>query len=343
MVKKKDGSLGKTFDALLSPEEAERFVKLHEPIRTLVEFVDMQHNNVKDKASKVPTKLTQEYKNAEQSRGTLSKAMTALAEEMGVTDAKNAAYIGPMKNLKRTLEKLGDDQGAEIFDLGRGRILVRDPDKFVNLAKILKKKDEDGHLYAFKSDKVSIIKDKNYTEKVSKYGYGGSWNIAALIDLGKNRWGRVEMQAMPREFVKTYDDSHFLYEIMRLQEDAVNEKFRTPEQKKVIDVLIKANRALFDEVAVRTGFITLREGENLKDKLEHLTQEEADEVWDVLDYMQTEIGALSGKDPGWRQKTIQAMTNAKTSIHNMQRFTRRLTPTTRLNSAAPIDDYPNPV
>lgn len=340
MTKKKreKGSIGTSFDSLLPPDEAEQFVLLKENVDRLMSFVEAQHQNAKYvEKTKISSGLTQAYKNAEQSRGQLTRAMRALAVEVGVHDARNATMIGPMKNLARTMEKIEGQDYESIFDLGRGRILIHDPEKLKVFEKIIGKADKDGHIDAFKSDKLSIKKSKNYLKNFSDYGYGGSWNLAVEIDLGKNRAGKAEIQIIPREYVRYYDDSHWLYEIIRSQEDSVHEMMRTPEQIEVIDALKKANRALFDEAAVRTEFIQYREGASLKDKLQVLSEEEADRVWDILDQMQVSIESIQGKDPGWRTKTVQAMTNAKTSIHNMYRYTKKLNPNSRLNSGPSLD------
>ncbi len=239
------------------------------------------------------------------------KAMIALSREMGLVDSDNAAYMAPMKEWNRAVEKL-DLEGRNLHDLGRGRLLVRTPDKIEEFYKILKSKDKDGSIKAFSTDKVKIIDGSldDYLAEQRSSGYCGSINFDLEVDLGKGRVGTIEMQLMPRDYVETYDMSHHLFKMIRsLQE--IPPMWRSEEQSKVLSALKTANAALFDEVAERHGFIELR-----KKPYEQIDQKKLSDVNEILDRIRTEIDHLPGRKLKWREGTQTALTFAKTSVLN---------------------------
>lgn len=262
---------------------------------------------------KVETQLKQSFRHAEQARGKGMKAMTALAEAMGVLDHDNAGYMAPMKEWDRAVEKLSAD-GRNLHDLGRGRIRVRSPDKIEAFYKILKTMNKDGSLDAFKTDRVRIIPGSidDYLAEQRSSGYAGSINFDLEVEIGKGRIGKLEVQLMPRDYVQTYDLSHHLFKMIRAL-DEVPKGWRTEEHEKVSKMLKSANAALFDEVAERFEFASLR-----KKPYETIDDQKLIEINTILDMIRTEIDNLDSKKkpPEWREDTKNALTYAKTSVTN---------------------------
>jgi hypothetical protein len=77
--------------------------------------------------------------------------------------------------------------------------------------------------------------------------------------------------------------------------------------------LIKANRALFDEAAIRHGFMGLRKNKSIN----LITTEEYFEANTILDRLRTAIEELPGEQLAWRKETANALSLAKTSVGNI--------------------------
>lgn len=267
----------------------------------------------KSKAKKQSNALTRQFKNAEQARSDVYQAMIALAEHIGVIDAKNSVKIAPMKDKNRAAEKMKDPT-RDLHDLGRGRMYIRSPEAVLTFYKFLEKLDKNGYSTALKKKNVKILKNSiaNFLEKSSSNGFSGTINIDVEANHGSNRKGTVEIQMMPLDFEVTYEHSHHLYEVIRLMKDSVNKNFRTEEYNEILDALIKANRALCDEAACRNGFIKLR-----NEKVQTLSAKKYKNTYGMLDKIQLEIDALHGRKLPWREKTHTAITFAKTSLTNL--------------------------
>ena len=268
------------------------------------------------KSNQLPAKkeasLRRQYKDAKQSRSPAGKFMRALADAIGFEDPESAYIIANMKDWERAKEKFAE-AARNTSDLGRGRIYLNSLDDYESFMSLLSSKRRDGTVTRIKSHGVKIIPDSisNYLESARKSGFAGSVNFDVKIDVGKGRHGKFEVQVMPHAYQEVDKISHFLFDMIRILEE-VKESYLTEEDKRVMDSLILANQALFIEHGIRSGFVSLR-----KDKLPQINDERLKESLGILDRIWTELGNISGRRFAWIDQTRQAMTEAKTSLTNI--------------------------
>ena len=117
---------------------------------------------------------------------------------------------------------------------------------------------------------------------------------------------------MPEDYQDVYDQSHRLYDMIRIFQE-IPESFRTHDHNYILENLVRANAALFDEFSMRTGFDVLR-----KEPIHVVTEEEYEMGFDVLDKIWTELNrGRSNKEP-WIKETQDALSFAKTSLANLE-------------------------
>ncbi len=262
-------------------------------------------------------KLARDFRNAEQGRGYAGKYMRALAKAMNLECPDAAVVIAPMKGWNRAAEKLSTVD-RNLHDLGRGRIYVKTPKDIQKFYKLLNGKNAEGHIPGA-THSASIIPGtiSNYLETPRKSGFAGALLFDLEVDVGKNRFGALEVQIMPEDYQDVYDQSHRLYDMIRIFQE-IPENFRTPDHNYVLKNLVRANAALFDEFSMRTGFDVLR-----KEPIHVVTEEEYETGFDVLDKIWTELNrGRSNKEP-WVKETQDALSFAKTSLANLEIAGRR--------------------
>lgn len=262
-------------------------------------------------------KLARDFKNAEQGRGYAGKYMRALAKAMHLECPDAAVVIAPMKRWNRAAEKISIAD-RNLHDLGRGRIYIKTPKDIQKFYKLLNGKNAEGHIPGA-THNASIIPGSisNYLENPRKSGFAGALLFDLEVDLGKNRFGALEAQIMPEDYQDVYNQSHRLYDMIRIFQE-IPENFRTRDHNYILENLVRANAALFDEFSMRTGFDVLR-----KEPIHVVTEEEYEMGFDVLDKIWTELNrGRSNKEP-WIKETQDALSFAKTSLANLEIAGRR--------------------
>ena len=83
--------------------------------------------------------------------------------------------------------------------------------------------------------------------------------------------------------------------------------------KKLLNALITANQALYLEHAIRTGFSSIREEDNHP----RITIRRMRDVSEILDRVATHIQSLPGRRSAWMNDIIQATTDTKSSLLNI--------------------------
>jgi hypothetical protein len=190
-------------------------------IMDLISAVNATYENESYKIllqAKVKKKLLQEYGHAGQSRGSANKAMTAIAQAIGVPDYQNAVYVAPMKELQRAAEKYNVPD-RNMHDLGRGTIYIHKSREIENFLELSESKQDMAE--ALKKQNVSIIPGSvdNYFSKPRSSGFHGSLNFDYEVEFTKGRSGKFEVQMVPHSYIETNKNSHYLYAIIRkLQE-----------------------------------------------------------------------------------------------------------------------------
>lgn len=258
-------------------------------------------------------KLTQDFKNAGMSRSEARKFMRDLAEMMGIENPESAVFIGPMKERFRAEQK-ADEENRNLHDLGRGRILVKSPEEVLKFYNMLKSMDKEGHIKGLDCKTVQILDDSitDYLKKQRSSGYCGSLNFDIRVDLGKGRFGTFEIQIMPEEYEQPYDHSHALYDMIRIIE-SIPGHWRSAEQTKVLNALVMANSAIFNEHAERTEFLSLRASKSYQ----KISVDELRETNEILDRIRTLVDKAPGRRFAWREDTLNAITYAKSSLLNI--------------------------
>ena len=137
-------------------------------------------------------------------------------------------------------------------------------------------------------------------------------NFDCWITLGKGRFGKFEAQIMPADYDIVDKHSHRLFEMIRIIQD-VPGAYQQEEDKKVEWALVAANKALFVEHGLRSGFIAVRQD----DWKLSLSGDEAKEIFDILDRIGNRIEAIPGRRHAWMRETEEAITYAKTSVQNI--------------------------
>lgn len=256
--------------------------------------------------------LRREYKAAKHGRSDAGKFMRALADSTGVEDPSGAFIIADMKAWSRTKEKFAE-AARNTNDMGRGRMYLENTEEYHAFLRVLRSKTKTGILRNVQSHKVRIIEGTitNYLKGARKSGYAGSINFDMEMDIGKGRTGKFEVQVMPRAYERVDKISHKLFDMIRILQE-VKESYLGDDDKRVLESLILANQSLFMEHGIRTGFIDIRE-----DKLPKVTDEKLMEATGVLDRIWTSLGEMSGRKYAWIKEAQEAMTEAKTSLMNM--------------------------
>lgn len=265
--------------------------------------------------------LMAEFRNAEQSLEIAEKFMQTIAKEIGIDNLEEAIHIVPMKDWDRAVEKSAYPD-RDLHDLGRGTIYVNSVEEVKRLITLLNGMDDDGNLKIKgpKSQRVQIIGAKfdNYLRNPRSSGDSGRINFDLKIDLGNNRFGKFEVQVRPADYKKTDVQSHFLFEMIRNLKRPDGEE-PEPARKELMDALISANAALFDEIAARKGFDKLR-----AKPPKNLPLEEVFHINVILDRVWTAFEEIGGRRFKWRTETQEAITHAKTCLLNL--YQRSLDP-----------------
>ena len=271
-------------------------------------------NNASSLSQKDISYLKREFKCAEQSRSHGCKFMRALNKEAGVEDPDGAFILGDMKEWTRAAKKLKATD-RNLHDLGRGRIYLDDISHYKKIMKVLKSKHSSGVISALNLPNYHIIEGSldNYLENPRQSGFAGSLNFDLLIDNGKGRYGKFEVQVMPKEYKETDKISHHLFDMIRVLQDKPKDSI-TGNDKKILKSLILVNKMLFIEQAQRTGFIDIRKD---KSRLPIIGQTELQLANKVLDNIEMAIQGLSGRNFKWRRQTIGAIEDARTCLENM--------------------------
>ena len=278
--------------------------------RVVGEFIKSKKRGKHNKPKLTPPEerqLAQDMKNAELGRSKGGRLLHTFGDTINVENAQTASKVAPMKDWDRAAEKMHSDR--DLFDLGRGRLGIKRISEAIKADDILSKPN----LLDMVKD-VTILPQsvKNYLRDPRESGFAGFINFDCLIDLGKGREGRFEVQIMPEDYYVVDRHSHRLYEMIRIIQD-VPKAWQQDEDKKVEWALVTANRALFVEHGLRSRFIGLRE--------DHwqlsISPEDAKEIFDILDRIQNRIQATPGRHYGWMKETEEAITFAKTSVQNI--------------------------
>lgn len=257
--------------------------------------------------------LTRLFKNAGLARSDALKYMTALAKKMGSQDPSLAAILAPMKDIGRATHKFFQ-RNEPITDLGRGRIYVSSPEEVFAFYKTLDSRNKDGQIKGFGALRAKIDYESitDYLREARRSGYCGSINFELEVDIGRAETGFLEVQIMPWDYKDAYDHSHALYDFIRILEEH-SEYFEADTRDEIHKALLLANRCIFDEYALRTGFMCLREDQTAI----KVSKEDLQSINDTLDRLRTQIERMPGRKLSWRKKAADAMTYAKTSALNL--------------------------
>ncbi len=260
---------------------------------------------------KLERALQQEFKKSQEGLSPFYRVINWLAKEI-----EAEAEIGPMKEWHRTVTKFAA-QGRKPNDLGRGRIFVDDPEQVREFYKIWSSKDKDGHIPGM--PKNTFIVPGSYDDYLAEQrwsGYASALHFDICVNSHKGHGGgTLENQIMPRSYLKTYGQSHKLFDIIRMIHE-IPAPMRSKEQQYILDGLIIANGALFDEFALRPPhFSVLR-----KKPIKELDQKSAAHARDVIDRLWTPFENFHGRRPPWMDETMEAFTFAKSSVFNMSNW-----------------------
>lgn len=263
------------------------------------------------------------FKNAEQGRTSAEKFMRALDKAIKPKNNKkkpdketleNTVIVAEMKSFERASKKF-NGAGRNMCDLGRGRIVVKSPKEMEKLYAILAQKDGDKFLENECPQNVVIAAGSfsDHLGEQSRSGYAGGLNFDLEIDNGKGRKGNFEVQVVPKEYLEICDQSHYIYEVIRLIEE--DPEFKDNDECQIISfALVMANAAMFDEISIRTGFDKFR-----KAPMQRISEEDWKQTLDLLDIMRTAIGNVPGQQKERQKKIMDAITFSKTFVTNMYR------------------------
>jgi hypothetical protein len=255
--------------------------------------------------------LQKEFDHAKQGETYAKKFMLKLAALMKIECPQAAAHTGPTKSWDRAAAKMSIED-RNLHDLQRGRLYVQSPKDIAKFYKLLNSKDNEGHIPGTTRN-VVIIPDSidDYIKNPRKSGFAGAIIMDLGINIGKNRIGTYELQIMPRDYKDVYDQSHHLYEMIRILQE-IPKNFLSEEHNYVIKNLVMANTALWDEFAIRTGFDTLR-----SKPLMEIDKKDWKACLSVLDQIwRTLYKNRNGKNP-WIMDMEDSVSLSKTSVTNM--------------------------
>lgn len=262
-------------------------------------------------------RLKRQFKDAEHGRTTAGKYMRAIALELGHEDPDLAYIVAGMKDWDRVKDKFVN-AARDVRDLGRGSVYINSIEEYRAFHSILKSKTKDGIVKRLNVRDVRIIEGSmdDYLANPRKSGYAGSINFNIEIDLGKGRHGTFEIQVRPSAYQDIDKKSHRLYDLIRLLQE-VPGGYLTPSDHEVMDALVTANQALFEEHAWRYGFDEINKNKPLE-----ISYAQMRSIKGILDRLRTTIENLPGRNFAWKSETADALTYAKTSVDNVYEATQ---------------------
>ena len=277
-------------------------------------------------SAKETQSLKQQFKHAEQARSSALRHMVQISKAIGSKSPESSTKLAPMKAWETAADKFAQ-AGRSTNDLGRGRVILDDVEAYYAFLSLMSAKDKDGHLQLPGAQKIRIIGGSfnNYIDTPRKSGYAGSINFDLSIEQSKGREGRFEVQVIPEAYLKVYDQSHRLYDLIRIY-DEIPQDYLSDEDRLIRDVLTLCNKALFAEHSVRAGFDEVTSFRGLK-----VTQGDLPIINNILDKVRDSVEVLPGRNFKWKQETLDAITYAKTSVMNIF-----LSQTPRVQSSKPI-------
>lgn len=270
-----------------------------------------------DLDEKTEQRLKRQFKDAEHGRTTAGKFMRAIALELGNDDPDLAYIVAGMKDWDRVKDKFVN-AARDVRDLGRGSVYINSMDEYRAFHSILKSKTKEGIVKRLNVKDVRIIEGSmdDYLANPRKSGYAGSINFNIEIGLGKGRHGVFEIQVRPSAYQDIDKKSHRLYDLIRLLQE-IPGAFLDPSDHEVMDALITANQALFEEHAWRYGF-----DEANKNPPMDIGYAQMRTIKGILDRLRTTIENLPGRNFAWKSETADALTYAKTSVDNVYEATQ---------------------
>lgn len=202
---------------------------------------------------------------AEMAQGPFIQITRALTLELGLRRSVSCVR-GPLKDKARIIEKVEtkyDGDYSRVTDFCRGRILFNDPKQIKQLRSIFISGKMSHHFHQEWTGRSGylMVKFQDNFAYPRSHGFRGLSMIIS-VPLGKGRYHLCELQMMHEGMVELDAISHQYYEMMRGVLDTMAADGRvgqpTTEERAIIDNLQAANRALYDEAAVRLGLDSLR-------------------------------------------------------------------------------------
>lgn len=262
-------------------------------------------------SSKEECYLSRKFKNAAHGRSSAYKFMKALATKANLENPDTAISVADMKEWERAAIK-HLNVNRDTNDLGRGRIYIQNVAEYEAITRLARCRSKNHNPINISG--VSIIDGscEDYLKNPRKSGFAGFINFDIDIKVGKSQQvGKFEVQIMPADYEKTDAISHKLFDMIRILQETPD-SYKTDADRKVEDALVLANQALFIEAGQRSGFISIREGD-----LPKITSKKLELVNSILDSIGTEIQDIGGRNFAWKIDTVDATTQAKTSLVNV--------------------------